>query len=82
MAEILSSIGDFVTYGIEWMKAFLVQIVGGTATVHIPGTGDGGVTTTTVDGGSGSPVLILFCIALPLVGLGIGLLRRLIHSRA
>lgn len=26
-------------------------------------------------------VLTLFCIALPLVGLGVGLLRRLIHTR-
>lgn len=29
-----------------------------------------------------NPVLILFCIALPLVGLGIGLIRRLVSIRA
>lgn len=29
-----------------------------------------------------SDVLILFCIALPLVGLGIGIIRRLVRIRA
>lgn len=28
------------------------------------------------------PVLVLFCFALPLVGLGIGLIRRLVRIRA
>lgn len=28
-----------------------------------------------------SGILVTFCVALPLVGLGIGLLRRLIHVR-
>lgn len=82
MSTILTNVGVLVSDAIDWMKAFLVTIVGGTTTVNVPGSGDNGLTTATVDGGSGQPVLILFCIALPLVGLGIGLLRRLIKSRA
>lgn len=31
---------------------------------------------------TGNDVLILFCVALPLVGLGIGLIRRLVRIRA
>lgn len=31
---------------------------------------------------TGNDVLILFCIALPLVGLGIGLIKRLVRIRA
>ncbi len=31
---------------------------------------------------TGSPVLTLFCIAVPLVGLGVGLLKRLLGARA
>lgn len=31
---------------------------------------------------TGNDVLVLFCIALPLVGLGIGLIRRLVRIRA
>lgn len=31
---------------------------------------------------TGNDVLVLFCIALPLVGLGIGVIRRLVHIRA
>lgn len=31
---------------------------------------------------AGNDVLVLFCIALPLVGLGIGLLKRLVRIRA
>ncbi len=31
---------------------------------------------------TGNDVLILFCIALPLVGLGIGVIRRLVRIRA
>lgn len=28
------------------------------------------------------PVMLLFCICVPLVGLGIGVIRRLVHIRA
>lgn len=31
---------------------------------------------------SGNDVLVLFCIALPLVGLGLGVIRRLVRIRA
>lgn len=31
---------------------------------------------------TGNDVLVLFCIALPLVGLGIGIIRRLVRIRA
>lgn len=31
---------------------------------------------------TGNDVLVLFCIALPLVGLGIGVIRRLVRIRA
>lgn len=31
---------------------------------------------------SSNDILVLFCIALPLVGLGIGLLKRLVRVRA
>ena len=31
---------------------------------------------------TGNDMLVLFCIALPLVGLGIGLIRRLVRIRA
>lgn len=31
---------------------------------------------------TGNPVLLAFCVALPLVGLGIGVIRRLVRIRA
>lgn len=31
---------------------------------------------------SGNDILVLFCIALPLVGLGIGVIKRLVRIRA
>lgn len=31
---------------------------------------------------TGNDVLVLFCIALPLVGLGIGIIRRIVNIRA
>lgn len=70
MSAILGYVGDFVSSAIDWVKTFLAFIVGGTVTV--------GETTTTY---AAQPVLILFVICLPLVGLGIGLLRRIIKTR-
>lgn len=70
MSTILENIGTFVSSAIEWMQTFLYSIVGGTI-----GTGESAVTY------SAQPVLIIFVICLPLVGLGIGLLRRIIHTR-
>lgn len=70
MSSILENIGTFVGAAIEWMQTFLYSIVGGTV-----GSGNDAVTY------SAQPVLIIFVICLPLVGLGIGLLRRVIHTR-
>ena len=70
MSTILEYVGDFIEQAILWMRSFLAFIVGGTV-----GTGTDAVTYTA------QPVLIIFVIALPLVGLGIGLLRRLIKTR-
>lgn len=36
---------------------------------------------TVVDTITGSPILMLFCIALPLTGLGIGMFKRLLSAR-
>ena len=70
MSSLLGLVGDLITSAIGWMQAFLYSIVGGTI-----GEGSSAVTYTA------SPVLIIFVVALPLVGLGIGLLRRLISTR-
>lgn len=37
----------------------------------------GTVGTTIVD----TPVLLLYCVAVPLVGIGVGMFARLLHSR-
>ena len=70
MSAILGYISDFVSSAVGWVQTFLAFIVGGTI-----GDGASAVTYTA------QPVLILFIICLPLVGLGIGLLRRLIKTR-
>lgn len=70
MSSILSYISDFVGSAVTWIRTFLTFIVGGTI-----GEGSAAVTY------EAQPVLIIFIICLPLVGLGIGLLRRLIKTR-
>lgn len=70
MDNILTYISDFVGAAVDWVKTFITFIVGGTI-----GTGESAVTYDE------QPVLIIFIICLPLVGLGIGLLRRLIKTR-
>lgn len=70
MSAILGYISDFVGEAVKWIRTFLTFIVGGTI-----GTGEGAVSYDP------QPVLIIFIICLPLVGLGIGLLRRLIKTR-
>lgn len=70
MTTILGYISNFVGSAVTWIRTFLTFIVGGTI-----GTGESAVTYEE------QPVLILFIICLPLVGLGIGLLRRLIKTR-
>ena len=37
-----------------------------------------GTTASTI---TGEPVLLLFCVAVPLCGLGVGMFSRLLHSR-
>lgn len=70
MADLLSNVGLLISSAVRWMQAFLYSITGGTI-----GSGEGATTYTS------SYVLILFVVAVPLVGLGIGLLRRLISTR-
>lgn len=64
MAAILAAVGDIVTAAVSWIGTYLSFIV---KTVSV---GDGGETALA------NPLLLLF-ILLPLVGLGIGLLKRL-----
>ena len=67
MGTILTNVTSFVTQAVTWMGQFLAQIVGVTTT-------DSGTTLN-------NPVLFVFVVAVPLCGLGIGLLNRLIHTR-
>lgn len=67
MAAILSNVTELVTSAISWVGLFLKQIAG--------------VTTTTSGTTLNNPVLFLFVVAVPLCGIGVGLLRRLIHTR-
>lgn len=52
----------------------LLTDVGTVFTNAISWVGD--VAETIVD----NPVLLMFCVAVPLVGLGVGMFKRLIHS--
>lgn len=70
MTEIFNAIGQFIIAAISWLGDFL-----GTITA----TSDNGSGTMVAT--NGSLVLMIFVVALPLVGLGIGLLRRLIKTR-
>ena len=71
MADILTNVGTFVTQAVSWMGKFLAQIAGFTTT----SSGDAAVTTLT------NPILFIFVVCVPLCGLGVGLLNRLIHTR-
>ena len=72
MSDILDNISIFVSRVIHWMQAFLGTL---TAT-NVDGEGvSTGVMT------NGAIVLLIFVIALPLCGLGVGILRRIIHTR-
>ena len=68
LATMLSNVGSFITQAIVWMGQFLAQITGVT-------TSDAGVVSIN------NPVLFIFVVCIPLVGLGVGLLNRLIHTR-
>lgn len=67
MTEIISAVGSLFTAAMSWVGTVATTIAGST-TVE-------GVTTFN------SPVLLLFCVAVPLVGLGIGMFKRLLSSR-
>lgn len=69
MSTLLTAIGTFISTAVGWIKPFLYSITGGTI-----GEGGSAVTYTA------SNVLLIFVVAVPLVGLGIGLLKRLIHT--
>lgn len=68
LTTMLTNVGSFITQAITWMGSFLAQITGVT-------TSDAGVVSIN------NPVLFIFVICIPLVGLGVGLLNRLIHTR-
>lgn len=68
LATMLSNVGSFITQAIVWMGQFLAQITGVT-------TSEAGVVSIN------NPVLFIFVVCIPLVGLGVGLLNRLIHTR-
>lgn len=67
MAEILTAVGTVFTTAIGWVGQVGSTIAG----------------TTTTDSGTvfNNPVLLLFCVAIPLVGLGIGIFKRLLSTR-
>lgn len=57
------------------MMTTILTAVGDVFTAAIGWVGDVGTTIT------GDPVLMLFCVAVPLVGLGIGIFKRLLSTR-
>lgn len=67
MSEIISAVGSLFAAAMDWVGIVATTIAGST-TVE-------GVTTFNF------PVLLLFCVAVPLVGLGIGMFKRLLSSR-
>ena len=54
------------------MVATVATTIAGTVTA---GSGDAAVTTLK------SPILVLFCVAVPLCGLGVGMFKRLLSAR-
>ena len=68
MAAILTAVGDIFAQAVVWLKTVVAVIAGGTI-----GTGETAVVY------QAQPLLLIFII-LPLVGLGVGLFRRLINA--
>ena len=56
----------------------MAEILTSIGTVFTSVIGWAGTVATTV---SGSPLLILSCVGVPLCGIGVGMFGRLIHSR-
>lgn len=67
MAALLTAVGSVVTTVFS-MVATVATTIAGTVT-----TSDG----TTLK----SPILVLFCVAVPLCGLGVGMFKRLLSAR-
>lgn len=67
MAEILSAVGSVFSSAIGWVGQVGSTIAG----------------TTTTESGTvfNNPVLLLFCVAVPLCGIGIGIFKRLLSTR-
>lgn len=62
--------------------ASLVSAVGEVFTSAIGWVGSvGSAVAGFTDGKADNPVLLLFCVAVPLCGLGVGMFRRLLSTR-
>lgn len=68
MAALLTAVGQVVTTVFGMVGTVAGTIAGFTTNAE-------GVTTFT------TPVLLLFCVGVPLCGLGVGMFSRLLHSR-
>lgn len=71
MSDILTAVGSVVTTVFS-MVGTVATTIAGTVT---SGSGDAAVTTLK------SPILVLFCVAVPLCGLGVGMFKRLLSAR-
>lgn len=71
MTALLTAVGSVVTTVFS-MVATVATTIAGTVTT---GSGDAAVTTLK------SPILVLFCVAVPLCGLGVGMFKRLLSAR-
>ena len=71
MTTLLTNIGSVFSQAMTWVGTVASTIAGTTTT----GTGSEAVTTLN------SPVLFLFCVAVPLCGLGVGMFKRLLSAR-
>lgn len=69
MAAAVSSVTTLVTGAVGWLGQFAKAIVG-----YAAGTGGGSATFT-------PSVLTLGVVAVPLVGVGVGLIKRLISTK-
>ncbi|MCI5704536.1 MAG: hypothetical protein MR272_04875 [Pseudoflavonifractor sp.] len=68
MTALLSAIGEVFTAVMSMVAKVASSIAGFT-------TGEGGKIVFS------NPVLLLFCVAIPLCGLGVGMFARLLRSR-
>lgn len=56
----------------------MTELLAAVTSVFTAAVGWVGTVATTI---TGQPVLLLFCVAVPLCGLGVGMFSRLLHSR-